>query len=42
MMLIGEGVEGDGIMLFIDTDEITKKIIQTEDGPAKIVWDGPF
>ena len=40
--LYGEGVEGDDIMLFIDTDGITKKVVQTENGPAKTEWSGPF
>ena len=34
--ICGPGIEGDDIILFVDTDGISKKIVYTEQGPAKI------
>ncbi len=36
--LYGAGVEGDDIMLFIDTDGRSMKVVSTEDGFKKTVF----
>ena len=34
--ICGPGIAGDDIILFVDSDGISKKIVYTEQGPAKL------